>query len=299
MCAEGLTRWNNSDLRHDARMIKEKRKQLQFLIQADRDESSGEEINAIRKEINEMLDDKEIKWNQRSKIQWLTFGDRNTKYFHYKASQRRKKNEIRGLLDGEGNWCKEKIDIANIVVSYFKELYSTSFPTRAMEVVDLIPRRITREMNEDLIKDFQKEEVIQAIRQMHPRKAPGPDSMSAIFYQKYWDIIGYDVIKNVLNILNFNAPIAELNKTNIALIPKINNPTKICEFRPISLCNVSYKIVSKVLANRLKPFLPSIIFENQSAFVLGRLITDNVLVAFEIMHYLKKKKGWVRWVYGN
>ena len=125
---------------------------------------------------------------------------------------------------------------------------------------------------------------------MHPTKASGPDGMSAIIYQKYWDIIGDDVIKIVLNILNFIAPIAELNKTNIALIPKINNPTKISEFRPISLCNVSYKIVSKVLANRLKPLLSTIISKSQSAFVPSILITDNVLVAFEIMHYLKKKK---------
>ena len=145
-------------------------------------------------------------------------------------------------------------------------------------------------MNEDVTKEFQKEEVIQAIRQMNPTNAPGPNSMSAIFYQKYWDIIREDVIKTVLNILNFNAPITELNKTNIALIPKINNSTKISEFRPISLYNVSYKIVPKVLANRLKPLLSTIIFKNQSAFVPGRLITDNVLIAFEIMHYLKKKK---------
>ena len=102
--------------------------------------------------------------------------------------------------------------------------------------------------------------------------------MFAIFYQKYWDIIGEDVIKAVLDILNFNALITELNKTNIALITKINNLTKISEFRPIRLCNVSYKIVSKILANRLKPLLSTIISESQSAFVLGRLITDNVLV---------------------
>ena len=102
--------------------------------------------------------------------------------------------------------------------------------------------------------------------------------MFAIFYQKYWDIIREDVIKTVLNILIFNALITELNKTNIALIPKINNLTKISEFRPISLCNVSYKIVSKVLANRLKPLLSTIISESQSAFVPGRLITNNVLV---------------------
>ena len=114
--------------------------------------------------------------------------------------------------------------------------------------------------------------------------------MSSIFYQKYWDIIREDVIKIVINILNSNSPITELNKTNITLIPKINNPSKINEFRLISLCNVSYKIVSKFLANKLKPLLSAIISENQSVFVPSRLITNNVLIAFEIMHYLKKKK---------
>ena len=96
--------------------------------------------------------------------------------------------------------------------------------------------------------------------------------------------------KTILNILNSNAPMADLNQTNIALIPKIKNPTKMSDFQPISLCNISYKIISKVLANRLKPILSTIILENQSAFIPSRLITDNVLVAFEIMHYLKKRK---------
>ena len=114
--------------------------------------------------------------------------------------------------------------------------------------------------------------------------------MSAIFYQKYWDIIGDDVSNIILNTLNSNAPLTDLNKTNIVLVPKTNRPSKMSEFRPISLCNVTYKIISKVLANRLKPILDSIISENQSAFVPGRLITDNVLVACEIMHYLKKKE---------
>ena len=181
-------------------------------------------------------------------------------------------------------------DIANVATDYFRELFTTSSLTRDNEVADLIPRKITEEMNEYLTKEFHKEEIFQVIHSMHLTKALGLDGMPVIFYQKYWDIIGDDVSKKILTILNSNAPMADLNKTNIALIPKIKNPTKMSDFRPISLCNVSYKIISKILAKRLKPILSTIISENQSAFVPGRLITDNVLVTFEIMHYLKKRK---------
>lgn len=83
----------------------------------------------------------------------------------------------------------------------------------------------------------------------------------------------------------------EVNKTTIVLIPKVKNPQEMKEFRPISLCNVVYKICSKVLANRLRVFLDDIVSEEQSAFLLGRLITDNVLIAFECTHYLQRKKG--------
>ena len=93
----------------------------------------------------------------------------------------------------------------------------------------------------------------------------------------------------VLNVLNMNMSMSSINKTNITPVPKINNPSKMTDFRPISLSNVVYKLVAKVLANRLKVLLPHIISENQSAFLSERLISNNVLVAFELMHYLEHK----------
>jgi hypothetical protein len=102
--------------------------------------------------------------------------------------------------------------------------------------------------------------------------------------------IGPDTIKGVLSCLNSGQLLTSINQTYITLIPKVKSPTRVTEFCPIRLCNVLYKIISKVLANRLKPFLPHIISETQSAFVPGRLITDNILVAFETLHHMHSTK---------
>ena len=111
-------------------------------------------------------------------------------------------------------------------------------------------------MNENLNKSFTREEVAIALKQIHPTKAPGPDGMSTIFYQKYWSIVGYSITNMILNVLNNNLSMTCLNKTNIALIPKVNNPKRVTDFQPISLCNVVYKLISKTIANRFKIFLP-------------------------------------------
>ena len=123
-------------------------------------------------------------------------------------------------------------------------------------------------MNENLIKDFTAKEVKSALQQRHPTKALGLDGMSAIFFQKFWNVVGSDVTNMVLIVLNFNMPMVEINKKNIILVPKIKNPTRIKEFRPISLSNVTYKLISKVLANRLKAVLPHIISKkSESLFI--------------------------------
>jgi hypothetical protein len=121
-------------------------------------------------------------------------------------------------------------------------------------------------------------------------KAPGPDGLPVIFFKKNWGTVGDKVQEEVLGVLN-GAEIPEgWNDTTVVLIPKVKDPQWLKDLRPISLCNVLYKIISKVLANRLKVFLHDIISPNQSDFFLGHLITDNVHVEYETTRYLQNKR---------
>ena len=133
--------------------------------------------------------------------------------------------------------------------------------------------------------------------EMAPLKAPGPNGMPPLFFQTYWTDVSMDVTHAVLSCLNSCSILKSINHTFITLIPKVNNLEKVSNFRPISFCNVIYKIISKLIANRLKPVLNSIISETQSAFIADRVITNNILITFESLHHMKnnctRKKGFM------
>ena len=129
------------------------------------------------------------------------------------------------------------------------------------------------------------------MKQREAGTAPGSDGLPSLFYKQYWSKVGQEVTEAVLAVLNSGMVPSQLNHTFLTLIPKIHSPRKVTDFRPISLSNVLYKFVAKVLANRLKTLLPNIISEHQSAFIPGRLITDNILITHETLHHLKSKRA--------
>jgi hypothetical protein len=134
-------------------------------------------------------------------------------------------------------------------------------------------------MNEKLLEPFDVEDFKKAAFSIGDLKTPGPDGLHAVFYKKFWDVCGAQITQEVLQALNSGVIPEGWNDTTVVLIPTVDDPESITQYRPISLCNVIYKIISKMLAHRLKVILPEVISPMQSAFVPGRLITDNVLVA--------------------
>ena len=163
-------------------------------------------------------------------------------------------------------------------------------PTHFNSVLSGVESRVTEAMNFDLVKPFEVSEIYVTLHQMDSNTSPGLDGLPPLFYKQFWSKVGGEVSEAVLSVLNSGIIPDKLNHTFLTLIPKIRSLQKVSDFRPISLSNVLYKIIAKVLANRLKPLLPHLIFETQGAFLSERIITNNILIAHENLHYFKQKK---------
>ncbi|XP_024177965.2 uncharacterized protein LOC112183883 [Rosa chinensis] len=202
-----------------------------------------EECSALTAKLEGLLAEEDVYWKQRSKVTWLADGDRNTKFFHRKASNRRAKNRLTGLFDYNGVWHDTSQGMEDVVLHYFSSMFKSNDinSIHMRNVVGLLQPKVTADMNFDLCAPYSALEIRAALFQMYPTKAPGPD---------------------------------------------VKDPVSVTDLRPIALCNVIYKICSKVIANRLKKILSKIISPCQSAFIPGRLIIDNTLVANEVSHFI-------------
>ncbi|XP_031101874.1 uncharacterized protein LOC116005777 [Ipomoea triloba] len=293
LCGERLKAWGGDNFHKFGKNIKKLRGKRQSL-QGHTDHASVVEFKRLDGELSRLEAQEDVFWRQRAKQHWLRGADANTKFYHHFASARKKKNTISKLKDDLGNWLEGE-NFHPLILSYYENIFTAS-GTQDMTSFPTLSSRVTSDRNVTLLLPFTVEELKTTLFSMFLDKAPGPDWMNPSFYQHFWDVVGNDVTDFVLNCIHICSFPCQLNDANVVLIPKKNPPEVVSSLRPIALCNVIYKIMAKMIANRIKPLMSLVISESQSAFIPNRLITDNILLTAEVGHYLNRKQldqtGW-------
>jgi hypothetical protein len=264
-----------------------------IFISGSRTPDLMKEEEQLQAEMEERRKQEEILWRQKSRVQWLREGERNTKFFHRAMVHRRYINHITQLEDAQGIPIREHDQIVEELNTYYKYLLTETIENREeaiQKITNHIPSLVTPEQNEALLCPITQAEVDLAVKEMPPGKAPSPDGFTTDFFHHCWDLIKEEVWLAVEESRTFGQVLFALNATFLTLIPKEEHVTHPRQFRPISLCNVIYKIITKVIATRLKPILPFIISKEQAGYVEGRQIMDSVILANEVIHSLKMTK---------
>ncbi|GJS57893.1 RNA-directed DNA polymerase, eukaryota [Tanacetum coccineum] len=215
-------------------------------------------------------------------------GDENTKYFHGILNKKRSQLAIRGTLVN-GEWISNPVGVKREFYSHFKNQFLPSYTPR-LSFDFVFPNRLSTDQVEDLERLVTYDEVKRAVWDCGANKSPGPDEFTFEFFCKFWKTLDQDVFQAVFDFFENGHIPRGCNASFIALIPKIHDAKIVKDFWPISLIGSIYKIITKILANRLCNVLPCLISEVQSAFVSNRNILDGPFILDELLQWCKHKR---------
>jgi hypothetical protein len=211
--------------------------------------------------------DNSMNW-QKSRMKWLKEGDANSKFFHGCMNGRRRQNAI-SMVSVDGVNIDGVHNIREAVFQHFCNHFKTVGAHRP-GVGALQFRKLSFAEGGLLTKPFSLAEVKQAVWECDSFKSPGPDGISFGFIKEFWDLLQHDFLRFMVEFHRNGKLTKGINSTFIALIPKVTSPQRLNDFRPISLVGCIYKVLAKVLANRLREVVGSVVSESQSAFVKGK-----------------------------
>lgn len=226
---------------------------------------------------------------QKSRVNWQLEGDKNTKFFHAMASSRQRRNEICSIMVNN-TLVEEPKAIKEAVYNYYKNLYEEDWDSRPY-----FKRRygqaIDDNMASELVESFSEQEVWNSIKSCDGNKAPGPDGFNTQSIKMGWTFMKKDIMA-FMDEFHRNCRLPKcINSSFITLVPKVDNPLELKDYRPISLIGCMYKILAKVLATRIKSTIPTVIGEVQSAFSGGKNIQDGIQIANEVVDFWKKSRN--------
>ncbi|KAK4384265.1 hypothetical protein Sango_3077900 [Sesamum angolense] len=226
----------------------------------------------------------QVMLRQRAKLEWLKGGDQCSKVFFRRWPLGGQISGFFQIADDDGNEHTDPTFISSVFVDFFRGLLGGARTERALDLQYLRPwarHILTEEEAQAIIRLVTIDEVKSAIFNIEEDKAPGPDGFSSGFFKAAWPIIGEEVSKAIIDFFTTGCLLKQLNATLLTLIPKVRTPHSVADFRPICCCNVIYKVITKIMVSRIREILDLLISPSQNAFVPGRLISDNVLLAQE------------------
>lgn len=235
-----------------------------------------------------LLKQQRIYWKQRGTIKWVKFGDEGTKFFHANATIKHGKNLITSLFDAHGVLQTGHSLKADILWETYKQRLRVSESQKM--IFDLASWFSEQPDMTSLEEPFSTKEIDQVIASLPPDKSPGPDGFNTDFIKRCWPIIKYDFYALCQAFFDGDVCLESINGSYITLIPKSDGPISASDFRPISLLNISVKIITKFLANRLQKVIRSLVHTNQYGFIQTRTIQDCLAWAFEYLHLCHHSK---------
>ncbi|KAI0530940.1 hypothetical protein KFK09_000488 [Dendrobium nobile] len=296
---KALYDWNRNKCR-DMNLLRDELKKEILMLQTEEANEGGltvDKLKLLRNKVHELnvtLSRLPTWWNQRSKIRWHQDGDINSNFFHQYASAKRNGNMIWQVKDEYGTMVDDLEQIEAVFYSFFQQKWSA----RNCKLLDWPPcseiLQISKEDSDMLNLDFTKEELTKAVFMQGNNKSPGLDGITMSFFKFYWKIVEDETWKAIDDFFKTGVMFNEWKDTLLILIPKIKKPILPSNYRPISLCQSTYKLVATMILNRMKSFIANSITEEQAAFLHGRSISDHCLLAQEVIHKLrmsKRKKG--------
>ena len=258
-------------------------------------DTSGHSDNLLEQQklaqlnLDTALAKEECFWKEKANVKWHVEGDRNTRFFHRTAKLKAKTNKITCMKDGE-QMLTEPEQIKNHITNHFMNIFCSSSVLQVNNLVEeVIPNLVTEPINNMLTLIPSLEETYNAVFNLNKEGAPCPDGFGAIFFQSFWDIVKTDVHNAIKEFFITSWLMPNYNANTIILIPKTPNADSVSQYRPIALANFKYKIVSKIIADRLASIMPFIISSQQKGFIQGRQIRDCICLASEVINQLDKK----------
>ncbi|RAL42508.1 hypothetical protein DM860_011126 [Cuscuta australis] len=246
----------------------------------------------LRKKANIYIDSERAFFQQKIKTQLILEGDKCTKYFHAMMRKQHGSNSIPFLTTEGGGVTSSLKEIADLFVGYYTNLFGPSPNVMPIDWNVFQEGKTINPMEAmNLSRNVQFGEVQTALFSIGDDKAPGPDGFSAAFFKKKWNVVGQNVFEAVDEFFRSGKLLKQINHATVALIPKVKDNPGVKDFRPIACSNVIYKIITKILSNRMSPLLPDLIDKAQSAFIGGRNLMDSVLLAQHLVRRYARKRS--------